>query len=554
MPSEDGRYVGVALSHLDLHRDGRAVLRDIDWRIRPGERWVVCGENGAGKTQLLKIVAGMVWPDPARRVTRRYSWRGEIFETPHGVLDEIAYVGPERQDRHERHDFDHTVLEVVGTGFTRSDIPQGPMTPLARRRARTLLARVGVDRLARRDFLTLSFGERRLVLLARALASAPRLLLLDELFTGVDAVNRARLLRWFERTRRSRLPWVLTTHRLDEAPASATHRLDLAAGRVVRRSRLRARKRRAAESAAQPSRPAAERQVALRPNSARQRSSGTPAAAAAGVRRAGSGTPLVELEHVAVFLDWRPVLHDITFAVRAGECWVVHGPNGSGKSTLLRTIYGDHPAALGGRLRRRGIVPGVPLEQFRRWCGVVAPHLQTLYPRDSLVLDVVVSGLHSSIGLNRRASAHERARAQRALELFAAGAFATRRLGSLSYGQVRRVLFARAWIRQPRLLLLDEPFAGLDARTRSDLRAAVSSLRERGVAIVMATHHRDEWPAGATHEIELVAGRIVHAGPIRTAVAGTGRRSPARPSPRRPLAAALAGGYSRVVLGGRGRR
>ena len=140
------------------------------------------------------------------------------------------------------------------------------------------------------------------------------------------------------------------------------------------------------------------------------------------------------------------LLRDIDWEVRSGECWIVRGANGAGKSTLLRTIYGDHPVAAGGRLQRAGIELGVPLSEFKQRCGIVAPQLQTDYPRDTPVQDVVISGLHASIGLNEAPDARERSLAARALELCGAGALRERRLASLSYGQVRRVLFARALV------------------------------------------------------------------------------------------------------------
>src|SRR5688572_30877099 len=96
-------YLSVELEHIDLERGERRVLRNVAWRIQPGERWVLIGGNGAGKTQLLKLVGGSVWPSPTGRERRRYRWRGERFDTPLGVLEEIAYVGAERQDRYERY-------------------------------------------------------------------------------------------------------------------------------------------------------------------------------------------------------------------------------------------------------------------------------------------------------------------------------------------------------------------------------------------------------------------------------------------------------------------
>src|SRR3954470_20799909 len=91
--------LSVTLRRIDLDRGERPVLRDIAWSIRPGQRWLLVGGNGAGKTQLLKLVSGAVWPKPTGRELRRYYLHGEAFDHPAGVGEDIAYVGAERQDR-----------------------------------------------------------------------------------------------------------------------------------------------------------------------------------------------------------------------------------------------------------------------------------------------------------------------------------------------------------------------------------------------------------------------------------------------------------------------
>jgi molybdate transport system ATP-binding protein len=486
--SRSERGLRIELTGVALHRDGRRILDDINWRLRHGERWVLIGANGAGKTQLLKLLAGAVWPDPECCEQRHYLWRGRPQTLPE-ALPRIAYVGPERQDRHERHDWNFTALEVVGTGLTRSDIPQGRLDARRRRRALRLLTLVGLSRLAERRMLELSFGERRLVLLARALATGAPCLLLDELLGGLDARNRRRALRALDLHPGS---WVLSTHRREEIPVSATHIAELAGGRLLRKGPLLV----------------ADRVVPSRRS----------ATVASGVRRPQPvAAPLVSFEAVDVYLEYRAVLRRIDFAVRPGECWVVHGSNGAGKSTLLRSIYGDHPAALGGRIRRAGIERGVPLERFRRWCAIVAPHLQANPPPGETVLENVVSGLRSSIGLDQPPSPAERRRALATLRGFAMETIAALPLRTLSWGQVRRVLFARALVARPRLLLLDEALGGIDGDSRAVLRQRIEAFVAAGGAVVLSSHHRDEWPDNATHELELRAGRAVYAGSMRPA-------------------------------------
>src|SRR5579883_116664 len=121
--AERSRYVEVRLDDVRLERNGRLVLQDVNWIIRPGERWVLAGANGAGKTQLLKLVAGSVWPTPCGHGARQYRWKGDIWRTPHEVQGEIGYVGPERQDKYTRYGWNHTVEQIVATGVHRTDIP-----------------------------------------------------------------------------------------------------------------------------------------------------------------------------------------------------------------------------------------------------------------------------------------------------------------------------------------------------------------------------------------------------------------------------------------------
>jgi len=496
------RFIDVELRQVRLTLGDTPVLRHIDWHIRPGQRWVLTGPNGAGKTQLLKLLAGDVWPTPGRSVLRRYALAGESFDDPYGIKEEIAYLGPERQDRYEHYEWNHRVERIVATGLHRTDIPLSPLSETDRRQVARLLVRLRIATLARRRFLTLSYGERRLVLLARALAWRPKLLLLDEPFTGLDATNRERFAHGLTLLSRSALPWVLSTHRIEDVPAVATHLCRIERGRITVRRALTVRWHRAARARLRGGRP---------PDRGRAAEPGT--GTGTGTRR----EVLVSLLRASAWREGVRVLHGLSLDVCRADCWLVHGANGSGKSSLIQMLYGDLGVASGGTIWRQGIEPGVPLQNFQRHVGLIAPELQAIYPRHLPVLDLVASGIHASVGLNSELLGSEQIRARRALLRVGAGALAARTVRTLSYGQLRRVLFARALINQPDILLLDEPYAGLDARTRAALRSLLERAIASGTTIVMTTHHRDEWPVLATHEIELARGRARYCGMIRRA-------------------------------------
>jgi molybdate transport system ATP-binding protein len=145
----------------------------------------------------------------------------------------------------------------------------------------------------------------------------------------------------------------------------------------------------------------------------------------------------------------------------------------------------------------------------------VAPHLQADHPRELPVAEVVQSGRHASIGLVAAPTAADRNAAHAALLFFGMDGFGERPLQELSYGQLRRVLFARAWVSQPRLLLLDEPYSGVDAPTRHALMHHLDELIAAGTTVVIATHNREEWPLGTTHELALSKGSPGWCGPVR---------------------------------------
>jgi molybdate transport system ATP-binding protein len=478
-------FIRVRLEGVRLTLRGRPVLRGIDWDIRPGQRWVLLGANGAGKTQLLKLLAGDVWPSPGRG-RRRYLYRGERFDDPYGIKQQIAYLGPERQDRYERYRWNARVEAVVGTGLHRTDIPLDALSATDRARVARLLRQLGLSVLTQRRFLDLSYGERRLVLLARALASAPKLLLLDELLSGLDPANRVRAQGCLAVLSRSALPWVLTSHRPEELLQVATHVRLLEHGRLTA---VRKRPRAAGK------RPSAGR-IALRPRRQRPRQ-------------------LLTLTKVTVYRAGSAVLRELSLTIARGECWVVHGPNGSGKSSCMQLLYGDLSAASGGSVRRAGLAPGVPIAQFKRRVGLVSPELQTLHPRELRVDEVIASGARASIGYDGRISKLRQSRVRRLLRQLGLRSLERRTLATLSYGQVRQILFARALLAEPDILLLDEPYAGLDAHTRASLRAVVDQALRSGVTVVMTSHHRDDWPGAVTHELQLRQGRPRYVGPVR---------------------------------------
>ena len=227
----------ISLSNCSLILDGHTVLDEVSFTLRQGERWALVGPNGSGKSMLLKLLRGDMWPTPTGREQRRYHLENapgrELANGEElGSKQLIAYIGPERQDKYVRYGWNLTVTQVVTTGLFDEDIPLTKPTRSQREKVDRLLRRFSLWGLRHRHILTLSYGQRRLALVARAFASQARVLLLDEVFNGLDTRAKEKLQRALERLRGGH-EWVITSHRPNELPGNITHLARIGAGRIL---------------------------------------------------------------------------------------------------------------------------------------------------------------------------------------------------------------------------------------------------------------------------------------------------------------------------------
>jgi len=448
----------IELSRCSLVLDGHVVLDDIDFALLPGQRWALIGPNGSGKTLLLKMLRGDVWPTPTGRERR----------TVRLDKEHIAYVGPERQDKYVRYGWNLTVAQVVTTGLFDEDIPLTQPSRAQRQRVARVLQRFGLSGLRRRRMLTLSYGQRRLALIARAFAGDARVLLLDEVFNGLDTRAREKLRRALERPRGGH-DWVLTSHRPKELPSNVTHVARIEGGRIVERGRGGGKW-----------------------GHSSFRRSGVVRTERAAMRNVPFSSPLVRIVNASIFRDYRPVIRDLNWTLLPGEHWAVLGANGSGKSTLLSLIYGDLHPALGGTIERAGLAVGDRIEDWKRRVAWVSPELQADHFAAHSLEEVVISGRYASVGLNAPPTAADRRSARRWLEYFGIAELRDRGPRSVSYGQMRLALFARAMANEPELLLLDEPCTGLDGDVRERVLHEIERLARSGTQIVMAVHDAED--------------------------------------------------------------
>ncbi len=478
---EAGGRVVVAADSITVRVRDRHILAGTSWTLRQGEQWVVLGPNGSGKSSLVRALAGLA-PTSA----------GSVRVDLPGGRDAIGYISFELQEGLVRREDDLSLFDGQGPagGLSARELLYDGDSPDAAR----LAAFFEVEGILDRPVRVLSTGEMRRVLVARALARRPLLLILDEPFDGLDSASRARLRQELAALARSGVQMVLVTHRADEILAEVTHAV------LVREGRVEALGARGEILTAERLR----RLYAPPQEPARSAGASTPRAA-----RGRAGTvqePLVEMRGVTVRYGGTVVLDGLDWVMRRRENWGILGPNGAGKTTLLALIYGDNLQAYSNDVRlfgrRRGT--GESLWEVRERIGIVSVALQIGYRRRLTVREVTESGFFDSIGLYRYPTEAQSGAAEGWICRLGLSALADRVFDQLSYGERRMALVARAMVKSPELLILDEPCEGLDPGNRRAVLGLVDRIGfESDTSIIYVSHIEDELPRSLTHTLRL---------------------------------------------------
>jgi len=438
-----------------------------DLTLGPGEVWCVLGENGAGKSLLGRALAGEL-PEAA----------GHIEGRP----ERVVWTSFESQQALYEADLDADDSNFLGGGahgWSALDVVLSEGGDEAT--VRDLAARLGIGHLLERMLRQLSTGEARRVMLLRALASAPDLLILDEPFEGLDPISRDGLAQLLAQLADSGQGLMLLVNREADITPFVTHLAVMRGGRVV----LQGPRAELQASGAYRDVVHAELPTAVIP---------PPPDGEAGTDDAPRFDPLVVMRACSVRYGEVIQLAPFDWTLRAGDHTLIIGDNGSGKSTLLQLITGDHPQCYTNDLHvfgyRRG--SGESIWDIKRHIGLVSPALHRDYRVGASALEVVISGLYDSIGLYQQPRPSDLDAARAWLELMRLSDAAQTPLRELSYGLQRLVLIARALIKQPPLVILDEPTQGLDDDNRRRVLGFIEQLSGLSRTTLLFVSHRSD--------------------------------------------------------------
>ena len=477
-PSKGDRATPVVfLDRITVRVRGRHILADTTWQILPGEQWAVVGPNGAGKSSLVKAAAGLA-PVVTGTAYRNGAVGGRI---PTGYLSFERHrnlIAREEGMDHARHfsgrlDDVTTVSQWLGDAWRGAAAFQGTALEIAH--------------LGDRPIRHLSTGEMRKVLLFDVMCHAPRLLILDEPFDGLDPPSRKQLRHAIETLLRREQQVIVVTHRVTDLPRGITHVLEVRDGALYRQGPIAD----IAMPCEAPFREAHNTSAALFP----RRRAIVPAAA---------DTPLIDMRQVTVAFGEQAILENVNWRVMPGENWAVSGPNGAGKTTLLSLVTADNPQAYANDIRlfgrRRG--SGESIWEIKSRMGHVSSAVQIGYRTAVTAQNVVVSGFFNSIGLFRQATIAQRQTAEEWMTHLGIRHLAARPFDQLSNGEQRMVLLTRAMVKDPEVLILDEPCQGLDPNNRLRVLDLVERIGSRTAAtVIFVTHYPEEIMPCITHEL-----------------------------------------------------
>ena len=469
----------IHLDHVDVDLGTARILHDLSLSVAGRGHFAVVGDNGAGKTTLLRLLVGDLWPSQRSGGRRTYRLRGEDSSSPILIRPHVRLVTPDMADWYQRHDLRVPIWEVICAGLRNTPFLYHPASAAEEERARALGVEMGVGPVLDRPMRAVSTGQAKRALLARAIIAEPRLLALDELTQGLDRQGQLRLLDAMNRiadTGRTRL--VVSGHGLLPVPEAVRGRIFIEHGRLVDR-----------------------------PSRVRPGALDLPGQAAQDVRP----DTVVELRDCSVVMDGRPAVDRLTWTVRTGECWGVLGHNGSGKSTLLQLVTGYRRAWPGGEASWFGRSGLIRMSEIRGRIGILAPWLGERMEPGATCRDVLLSGLCDGLGVHRGLAPAQIGQAEDLAEAWGMADWLERPLASMSYGQARQVMLARAVVHAPELLVLDEPFSGLDASWQARMVELLSSWAGRGRTLVLATHSPEFMDGLLTHGLILENGRCAGA-------------------------------------------
>lgn len=456
-------------------------VEPFSWTIKEGEQWAIVGPNGAGKTLIADLMQrkfalkeGEVtfgYEDKVSNLVKSIA-----FKDIYSLADCRNAYYQQRWHSTETDDVP-TVKEILKEYSEMDDLQE-------------ILSFFGIEDLLPKRLIFLSSGELRKFLVVRSLLNHPRILILDNPFIGLDASSRNILVTMLEQMAKlDNVQVVLLLSNPNDIPEMITHVLPVH-NRTPYPPETRADFMAHTDLLEQ-----------LFPDHAEN------ITLPVSDKSSSNHEVTFRMEHVSIKYGTRTILKELDWEVKNGEKWALFGPNGAGKSTLLSLIYADNPQSYANTLylfdRKRG--SGESIWDIKKRIGYVSPEMHLYYMENVPTLNIVGSGFFDSIGLYRKCSAEQQDVALEWMRVFGIEGLKDRSFLTLSSGEQRLALLARAFVKDPDLIILDEPLHGLDISNKRKAARVIEQFCERpGKTLIYVTHYPHELPSCVDKRFELI--------------------------------------------------
>ncbi|OBW95787.1 molybdate ABC transporter ATP-binding protein ModF [Gallibacterium salpingitidis] len=459
----------IQLDQVKIKITSQQWLQIAQFKITPLSFTVIVGHNGSGKSTLSKFISQHQAPYSGKYSNDFKNISLVSLAQQQILLEQIFRdlnndsVSPDDQGK--------TARQIM---LENQSYPAEKLMQIANM--------VGITAYLDRPFKLLSTGEARKILLAKALIADPDLLILDEPFEGLDAASQQQWLSLLHQLKQH-LTIVLVINRLTDIPQWADSIALLHQCQLITQ-----------QSAAEMLNSDIFQQLCYAEEAI---TVPVPQAAMPAIKLPANLQTIFDLQDVVVKYGEKTILHHLNWQVKQGEHWWIKGPNGCGKSTLLSLINGDHPQAFNNKVKlfgkQRG--SGETIWEIKQYIGFLSNHFHLDYRVNCSALMIIISGYFDSIGVYQHIDENTRLNALQWLKRIDMEKFANAPFRSLSWGQQRLLLIARALVKHPPILILDEPLMGLDALNRHLVLTFIDQLiTNSDTQLFFVSHHQEDQP------------------------------------------------------------
>lgn len=464
---------------------GKSSFEDLNFKWREGEHWAITGDSGRELTAFLETLRGTTHL-PEGRIERPFAYQYIIQKTEEGIVhsfrDLIAYVSQQYRFRNKSNlqnfyfqqrfnsseaDEADTVKEYL---IQNSTPTPGPWS------LEGVADLLRLSPLLDSSILKLSNGETRRLALALGLLRQPKIYLMDQPMTGLDQESRAAFGDFLKEIIYKGIH-VLLTSSSTEIPDGITHIAHLGMGRITQTWPIQQYPKSSGFGQELPWDMDLLERICANFNIPKEE--------------------VIHLENIHIQYGEKVILNQINWTIQAGERWQLKGKNGSGKSTLISLLIGENPQAYSQNFwlfrRKRG--SGESIWEVKKPIGFVAPELVRFFPTNQTVYKVIASGFFDTMGLFKKLNSEQESKIQEWVELFRLKPFLHHPIQRIPLENQRWALLARALIKTPKLLILDEASQGMDERQREIFKHTIEEiLKKTGITLILVSHYREDIP------------------------------------------------------------